>query len=44
MDIEKIVAIMFKKTNPNDTSEPTVDFICAEDFKANKRENFEALI
>lgn len=44
MDIKKIVAIMFKKTNPNDTSKTTVEFICADDFKADEREHFEAFI
>ena len=44
MDIEKIVAIMFKKTNLNDTPETTVDFICEDDFKGDKREHFEAFI
>ena len=44
MDIKKIVAIMFKKTNPNDTSKTTVEFICADDFEADEQEHFEAFI
>ena len=44
MDIKKIVAIMFKKTNPNDTPETTVDFICQDDFEADEREHFEEFI
>lgn len=44
MNIKKIVAIMFKKTNPNDTPETTVDFICQDDFKADEREHFEEFI
>ena len=44
MDIKKIVAIMFKKTNPNDTPKTTVDFICQDDFEADEREHFEEFI
>ena len=44
MDIKRIVAIMFKKTNPNDTSKTTVEFICADDFEADEREHFEEFI
>ena len=44
MDIKKIVAIMFKKTNPNDTSKTTVEFICADDFEVDEQEHFEAFI
>lgn len=44
MNIKKIVAIMFKKTNPNDTPETTVDFICQDDFEADEREHFEEFI
>ena len=44
MDIKKIVAIMFTKTNPNDTPETTVTFMCEDDFKGDKREHFEAFI
>ena len=34
MDIKKIVAIMFKKTRPNDTLKTTVKFICEDVFEA----------
>ena len=44
MNIKKIVAIMFKKTNPNDTPETTVDFVCQDDFEADEREHFEEFI
>lgn len=45
MDIKEIVAIMFKKTKPNNTPETTVEFICEDDFvEPNKREHFDAFI